>query len=250
MFKFPLRQLTLFLLAGTYLSGQALALESSGTVVDVDPKVDASGPEGQRLLEVDGAVFMGDEIVAGPNGLAQIRFIDDTKIIVGPNSRLKIDSFVFRGRTAERVAVNAIKGVFRFISGDSPHQAYSIRTPTMTIGVRGTVVDINARGPDSSAVFLEGAGTLCDTAGQCLDVIADCSIHIAPRGGGFVVPTGQQRAQRLDVFFPFIGSQTQLDPAFVATTVGCSNGGSQLFNVPPDHIKNSDHVGAGYGISE
>ena len=37
---------------------------------------------------------MGDEIVAHPHGLAQIRFIDNTRIVIGPNSRLRIDTFI------------------------------------------------------------------------------------------------------------------------------------------------------------
>jgi hypothetical protein len=35
------------------------------------------------------------------------------------------------------VTITAVKGVFRFISGNSADGAYQIRTPTMTIGVRG-----------------------------------------------------------------------------------------------------------------
>ncbi len=92
---------------------------------------------------------MGDQIVAGPDGLAQIRFIDNTRLVVGPNSRLTINSFIFdRNDKAKKVTINALKGAFRFISGDSPHQAYTLKTPTMEIGFRGTVVDINARGPE------------------------------------------------------------------------------------------------------
>ena len=81
---------------------------------------------------------MGDEIVASPRGLAQIRFVDNTRIVIGPNSRLTIDTFVFNpDLTAREVVVTAIEGTFRFISGNSPDEAYTIRTPTMTMGIRG-----------------------------------------------------------------------------------------------------------------
>ena len=120
------------------LSGPAAALEPSGHAVRVNPAVNATGPGGRRLIVLEGAVFMGDQIVANPNGLAQIRFIDNTRIVIGPNSRLTIDSFVFNpDNTAKKVTITAIKGTFRFISGNSPDGAYTIRTPTMTIGVRG-----------------------------------------------------------------------------------------------------------------
>ena len=120
------------------LAGPASALEPSGQAIRVDPAVNATGPGGQRLIELQGAVFMGDEIVATSNGLAQIRFIDNTRIVIGPNSRLRIDTFVFNpDYTAREVTVTAVKGTFRFISGNSEPGVYKIRTPTMTIGIRG-----------------------------------------------------------------------------------------------------------------
>lgn len=144
-----IRRFMLTLLASTAISSQGYALQASGSAVKVDRLTDAAGPGGQRVLETNGDVFMGDVIVTDPNGLAQIRFIDNTRIVVGPNSRMVIDSFVFNSdNTARRVTVSAVRGVFRFISGNSPHSAYAINTPTMSIGVRGTVLDINARGPD------------------------------------------------------------------------------------------------------
>ncbi len=126
------------LLLGIALTGPVFAIEPSGTAIRVDPAVNASGVTGPRLLVLEGAVFMGDEIVANPNGLAQIRFIDNTRIVIGPNSRLRIDTFVFNpDYTARDVTITAVKGVFRFISGDSADGAYTIRTPSATIGVRG-----------------------------------------------------------------------------------------------------------------
>ena len=119
-------------------SGPAFALDPSGHAVKINPAVNATGPGGERMIVLQGAVFMGDEIVANPNGLAQIRFIDNTRLVVAPNSRLTIDTFVFNpDMTARTVTVSLIKGSMRFISGDSRPEAYTIRTPTMTIGIRG-----------------------------------------------------------------------------------------------------------------
>ncbi len=120
------------------LANPAAAMEPSGKAVKVDPAVNATGPGGRRMIELQGAVFVGDEIVASSEGLAQIIFIDNTRIVIGPNSRLTIDRFVFNADyTARDVTITALKGTFRFISGNSPDDAYTIKTPTMTIGVRG-----------------------------------------------------------------------------------------------------------------
>jgi hypothetical protein len=49
-----------------------------------------------------------------------------------------IDAFVFADdNTARNISINAVKGAFRFITGKSPKDVYSITTPTATIGVRG-----------------------------------------------------------------------------------------------------------------
>jgi len=126
------------LAAAITLAGPAAAIEPSGHAVRVDPAVNAAGPGGSRLIELEGAVFIGDQIVAGPVGLAQVRFIDNTRIVIGPNSRLTIDTFVFNpDNTARKVTLTALKGSFRFISGNSAPSAYTIRTPTMTVGIRG-----------------------------------------------------------------------------------------------------------------
>ncbi len=90
---------------------------------------------------------MGDKVQTGPGGEAQIQFKDATKLVVGPNSSMTIDAFVFdESNTARKVTMNATKGAFRFITGSSAKQAYTINTPTATIGVRGTRFDFTVAG--------------------------------------------------------------------------------------------------------
>jgi len=228
------------LLASTAIPSASFAQQPSGNVVKVDPAVNASGPGGARLLELEGAVFMGDEIVASPYGLAQIRFVDDTRMVIGPNSRLRIDEFVFSSDlTAQEVTITALKGAFRFISGNSPSEAYSIRTPTMTIGVRGTVVDFYAavNGTESGAIFHDGSGDVCDAAGtNCVVAVDDCRLFVAPQGGGPGEATGIDRELRLQVRFPFVGGQGGLDAAFQADTGACGNASNiRTLGTPPDN---------------
>lgn len=256
-------------LASVGAVGPANAVEPSGTAIRVDPAVNASGAEGRRLLELEGAVFIGDEIVAGPRGLAQIKFIDDTRIVVGPNSRLKIDTFVFNpNNTAKKVTISAIRGTFRFISGRSAHEAYSIRTPTMTIGVRGTVLDINVNSQDSSVMFLSGSGSACDAGGQCMTITNTCEIWIAPRGGSMGRASGVDRRRRLSVNFPFLNDQSRLasdfqfrsncdvaDPRFLGTpretqTEGGSGSGSHTSTSSPTSPSGGGGAPSGGGGGE
>ena len=112
--------------------------EPSGIVIAVVQQSEADGDTGRRVLMQEAAVFSGDRIITGPSGEAQVKFRDDTKLVVGPNSQMIIDAFVFTDDdTARQISINAVKGAFRFISGNSPKDAYTINTPTSTIGIRG-----------------------------------------------------------------------------------------------------------------
>lgn len=187
------RRLVLSLLASTAIPSFSPALEPSGSAVSVSTTTEASGPGGTRILNAPGDVFQGDTIVTDPNGQAQIQFVDDTRFVVGPNSRVVIDEFVFNpDGTASDVALNTLKGTFRFISGKSPHDAYSIHTPTMTIGVRGTTINVNVLSSGQSyANWQEGSGIACVVPPESLDQIRSDCVEAeagqtigAPPGGG------------------------------------------------------------------
>jgi hypothetical protein len=216
-----------FVLASCLSATPGVALNPSGTTIAVIPAADAQGENGKRVLEVMGPVFMGDRVKTGPAGEVQIKFRDDTKLVVGANSLMTIDAFVFNpDDTARKVTMNALKGTFRFITGRSEKQAYSIRTPTTTIGVRGTRFDftVEASGQTSIALF-EGEARLCDRGGVCKRLRGACAMAVVrPRGGGIAdVPAGPERAARIASLFPYVVSQARLQRDFRADTSSCSS---------------------------
>lgn len=85
-------------------------------------------------------VFQNELIRTGSASKGQLLFRDETSLTIGPESEVKLDQFVYNPQGTSSVTVNATKGVFRFISGSLPSQAYEIKTPAATIGVRGTIV--------------------------------------------------------------------------------------------------------------
>ena len=106
-------------------------------------KVIATGTDGAtRVLTKGAQVFSGDAIKTG-SGRAQIRFIDGAYMALQPNTEFKIDKYVFDGKQdgTERSDFSLVKGSLRTISGLIGHlnkQNYEVRTPTATIGIRGT----------------------------------------------------------------------------------------------------------------
>ena len=112
--------------------------QPDGIVVAVIQQAHIDAKTGKKILMQAQPIFSGDRITTDAIGNAQIKFRDDTKLVVGPNSALVIDAFVFnKDDTARQVSISALKGAFRFISGKSPKDVYRITTPTATIGVRG-----------------------------------------------------------------------------------------------------------------
>jgi hypothetical protein len=187
------------------------APQQSGTAEKVSQSAQASGESGARTLETEAAVYMNDQIRTNSSGEAQIRLLDDTHLVVGPDARLTIDKFVFNGRSAETVTLSVVRGAFRFITGNSAKRAYLLKTPVMTIGVRGTGLDgfvETGTGRTTIAIY-EGAAELCDSGGQCQIFQQTCGVTIPP-GGGFQEPTPGTRA----LLFPFAGSQSSLLPEF------------------------------------
>lgn len=214
---------------GAIISASALAGAStvqaaspSGTAVSVIPAAAANGAEGRRVLKVDGDVFMGDKVQTGPGGEAQIEFKDATRLVVGPNSLMTIDAFVFNAdNTARKITVNAAKGAFRFITGNSEKQAYTIKTPTATIGVRGTEFDFSVAGNGEMTLALfEGQARVCDLAGVCRDVRGSCAVVVAPASGGVDPATW---SQPVAARFPYVASQASLLPRFRVNTTSCAD---------------------------
>jgi hypothetical protein len=125
-------------LAAALFVAPVVVAQPSGVVLAVVQQSEIDSATGRRVLVQEAAVFSGDRIITGPGGEAQVKFRDDTRLVVGPNSMMTIDAFVFNDdNTARQISINAVRGAFRFITGNSPKDAYSITTPTATIGVRG-----------------------------------------------------------------------------------------------------------------
>jgi hypothetical protein len=168
-------------------AGSPVSAAPSGTVVAVIQQSEADGTSGRRVLVASGDIFAGDKIITGPVGEAQIRFRDDTRLVVGPNSQMSIDAFVLSGNTAQDISINAVRGVFRFITGHSPKNVYKFVTPTATVGVRGTEFDINVEpGTGTTRVAnFTGITRICprDLAtgkvrGECVLTSGACNVSV------------------------------------------------------------------------
>lgn len=159
------------LLTAMLAGAPAAALAApAGNALGVRPAADAALSGETRTLVVGADVFIGDLIKTGPKGQVQILFADNTELVVGPSSALLIEDYLIRNDgSAGKLAVDMLSGAFRFATGDSAKNRYTIGTPTGTIGVRGTEFDVWVDAQTKSSYVLRHGGTveICSNAGEC-----------------------------------------------------------------------------------
>ncbi len=181
------------------------------------------------------AVSIGDVIKTGRKGQVHLIFTDDTKMVIGPNSSLEIETYLLRSKsTVDSFAVKALGGTFRIITGKSPKQAYSVRTPAAAIGIRGTGFDLAVRRRSTDLLLFFGEVDLCGN-GNCVLVNEACSLANAPRiGNASLVDTPERRNRQVRARFPYVVSQTQLLPEFRVSTISCGDLDRTQFRHEPD----------------
>ncbi len=125
-------------LALAVATGPAVAAANIGVAAAVKNQVKGSS----GALAVGSKVFQNEIITTGAASLAQLLFLDETSLSIGPQSQVTLDTFVFNpSKGAGSVVFSVTKGAFRFITGSQNPHHYTIKTPVATIGVRGTIVD-------------------------------------------------------------------------------------------------------------
>jgi hypothetical protein len=84
-----------------------------------------------------------DTVVTSSQGRFKITFVDATTVNITENSKLVVDDFVYspKNKSSGRLGLKIALGTVRYASGAIAHgnpRSVNIRTPTATIGVRGT----------------------------------------------------------------------------------------------------------------
>jgi|SRR5437899_6825495 hypothetical protein len=97
---------------------------------------------GTRVLSSGSDIFSNELVRTGEGALAQLLFLDETSLSVGPSAEVRLDRFVYNpNRGTGNVVIEASRGAFRFATGSQNPTHYTIKTPLATIGVRGTLFD-------------------------------------------------------------------------------------------------------------
>lgn len=118
----------------------------------------ASAAERAPLFERE-RVFKDATVETVSNGGLELTFLDGSTLTVGAASAVTLDEFVYDpAANAGSAAVQIARGAFRFVSGSMPDDKVKLETPTVVIGIRGTVLN--------GILFPEGGGAINCLSGE------------------------------------------------------------------------------------
>lgn len=133
----PLLAVWLALAAGWAVAADGVVIALVGSVVA--ERTDSAAPA-TRALSVGSELSQGDLVRTGKDGRAQIRFSDGGLVSLQPGTDFRIDEYRFDAAT-ERSFFSLLRGALRSATGaigKRDRENYRLRTPTATIGIRGT----------------------------------------------------------------------------------------------------------------
>lgn len=137
-----MRKILFAMLLAGMTSGAALAQDVGRVILSVgDVTLVREGRSSP--LNIGTEIRSGDRILTGQTSNAQIRFTDTGIIALRPETDFSVDEYNFRGQQdgSERALFSLLKGGMRTVTGlvgKLNQQNYRVRTPTATIGIRGT----------------------------------------------------------------------------------------------------------------
>ncbi len=195
----------------------------SGIVAVISGSLSRVARPGERLL-------VGEVVSTAAGAEALVRFRDESTLALRPNTQVLVTDFSYQEKDGDSFAANLLKGVVRSVSGligKSRPRGVIFRTPTATVGIRGTdfelaIVETGER--ERAGVYNyvhDGQTNIQIAAGDNLDVSVE-QTGFAPqdpqpgeaalqllrerpaflRGGGFDAMMIQTRPPPAQIFMP------------------------------------------------
>lgn len=134
-----------------------------------------------HAIQVDNAIMEGDTIITGADGEVHLAMADGGVLAVRPNTRLTLTRYRAQGDASDSSLLDLAAGAVRSITGwigRFNRSQYAIRTPTATIGVRGTdhepMVIVPGEGVDEPGTYekVNAGSTYLETQHGRVDVPA------------------------------------------------------------------------------
>ncbi len=154
-----------------------------------------SSAEAPAVLRAGIDVFANEIVKTAEDSAALLVFEDKTELSIGADSEIVLDRFVFDPDPAKSaVAVSILSGVARFSTGVLPKSAYTIRTPSATMSVRGTTLTITVEKeqPEKSEKPRRRGGSCNDPLVRKTEVdVTNGTVALSAQNETVLIDTGQ-----------------------------------------------------------
>jgi hypothetical protein len=121
-------------------------------------------------LGVGAPVFTNQKVATGAEARLELTFDDGTQLTLGENAAMTLDTFVYDPAQGTGELALAVKGAFRFVSGQiskQPNKQVAVTTPIATVGIRGTEFWGGPIDDQALGVFLiDGEVSVTNAAGE------------------------------------------------------------------------------------
>lgn len=161
----------------------------AGVVENVNGPMSARGADGVlKPLALRSEVASGDTLVTGAATYALVRFIDHSELTLRPNTTVAVEQFSYDDAHPEsdRAVYTLVKGGLRSVTGllgKRSKERFALKTPSATIGIRGT------------AFLLEYIGSAGEPAASP-GLPAGLHVHVSEGGISLVNGAGQFQYDR------------------------------------------------------
>ncbi|PHV08524.1 iron dicitrate transport regulator FecR [Janthinobacterium sp. BJB412] len=148
----------------------ALAAQVAGTVTQLSGPLLARKADGAvKILSLKSEVESGDTLVTEKNTYALVKFIDNSEITLKPGTTFKIDNFSFdAGKPGgDAASFSLVKGGLRSLTGllgKRSKERFELKTPSATIGIRGTTFIAEWEPEPEASVAARQAWRMASTA--------------------------------------------------------------------------------------
>lgn len=131
---------------------------ASVTMLNTSVKKELGGNLSELVLKEQ--VPLHANIISDENGRAQLMLADDSLISISPNTEISLLDFSDEDKK-ESIAINMLKGTARMVTGELSRKnpdAFKVKTPQATIGIRGTVATISVNDKMTSILLSQTSG--------------------------------------------------------------------------------------------
>jgi hypothetical protein len=112
--------------------------------------------QAQTELKLQDSIIWKSTLSTPGNGALEVRFLDESRLSMGANSSMVIDEFTYAGPGGSgQQTLRLTKGLFRFVSGQTPKDKVRVETPAVSIGIRGTIFRTQVNDDGSGEVSVD-----------------------------------------------------------------------------------------------